>query len=317
MKDGLRISTSENFTSIADEWLSWKKSSLKESSIVRYRSILDRYLLPTFGDQELSSLTREQAISFQQSLLRSSAEGRGLSPGTAAIVMTVFKNILQFARQCKGFSTSDLDNLPMKVPRKPLRVFSRSEQQRLCRYLLSRRDPGSLGIVVALYTGLRIGELSALRWEDVSLEERSLHVRHTMQRLKTEGASRTSVIITAPKSVSSLRTIPLPEFLLEPLRQIRAPGNCYVLTETEAYIEPRSLENRFKSALISCGIAPTGFHTCRHTFATRCIELGFDVKSLSEILGHANVNITMNRYVHPSMEFKRENMNRLESLMEF
>lgn len=305
------------FSAVADSWLSWKMISLKDSSIARYQSILSLYLLPTFGQRSILDISRQDALNYVQSLqVGDGPEKHGLSPSSAAIVLAVLKNIFDYAGQTRGLAVADLRGISVKKPYKPLRVLSRSEQQRLTRYLLMRRDPTSAGIVLALHTGLRIGELCALRWTDITLAERSLCVSHTMQRLPVSGCGRmTAVVITAPKSPSSLRTIPLPESIIDMLREIKGNDTCFVLSGTEAYIEPRCLENRFKSALRACGIAAAGFHICRHSFATRCIELGFDVKSLSEILGHASVNITMNRYVHPSMEFKRKNMDRLSELM--
>ena len=305
------------FSEVAEQWLGWKRTTLKNSSLARYNSILYLYLLPAFGCTPISDLSRQDAARFAQELLGNRSTGAGgLSPASAAVILSVLKNIIQFTGQILGLSVADLHGITVKQPSRPLRVFTRSEQQRLSRYLLMRRDPTSVGIVLALYTGLRAGELCALRWEDVSLEERSLFVRHTMQRLPaSEGKQKTAVVITPPKSPSSMRMIPLPDVITAPLKEIRERDACFVLSGTESYIEPRCLENRFKSALRACGIAAAGFHICRHSFATRCIELGFDVKSLSEILGHASVNITMNRYVHPSMEFKRKNMEKLSELM--
>ena len=307
----------ELFSSVADCWLARKKSSLKDSSMARYRSILSLYLLPAFGSRPISDISKQEALNYVQGLQTGEGPGKqGLSPASAAVVLAVMKNIFDYAGQIRGLRVADLRGVSIKKPYKPLRVFSRSEQQRLTRYLLMRRDPTSAGIVLALHTGLRIGELCALRWADISMSERSLFVSHTMQRLPASGSERmTAVMITPPKSPSSLRSIPLPESIIDMLRDMAERDTCFVLSGSEAYVEPRCLENRFKSALRACGIAPAGFHICRHSFATRCIELGFDVKSLSEILGHASVNITMNRYVHPSMEFKRENMNRLSELM--
>ena len=306
------------FSALADEWLGWKRTELKASSMTRYTDIVNCLLLPYFGGKEVVAVTRSEAARYAQWLLsEGNSRGGGLSPRTAATVLSVLKSILHYAGQIRGLAVADLKGVAVRQPVQPLRVFTVGEQQRLCRHLLQRRDPCSIGIVLALYTGLRLGELCALRWAHISLEERCLTVRETMQRLPIPGEEKkTAVVLSTPKSPSSLRTIPLPEGICEILAGIRAPGDCYLLTGDERYIEPRSLENRFKAALRICGIEPAGFHICRHSFATRCVELGFDVKSLSEILGHSSVNMTMNRYVHPSMEFKRENMKRLDALME-
>lgn len=305
------------FSEVSAGWMNWKRTSLKHSSLARYNSILSLHILPVFGDTPITAISRQDAACFVQGLLTGKSRNTdGLSSATAAVVLSVIKNIFQYARLILDMAVADLHGITVKQQYRQLRVFSRSEQQRLTHYLLMRRDPTSIGILIALHTGLRAGELCALRWMDISLSEQSLSVRHTMQRLPaSDGMGKTAVVITPPKSPSSLRTIPMPEIITEMLREIRGADACFVLSGTEDYVEPRCLENRFKSALRTCGIAPAGFHICRHSIATRCIELGFDVKSLSEILGHASVNITMNRYVHPSMEYKRKNMNRLNELM--
>ena len=138
-----------------------------------------------------------------------------------------------------------------------------------------------------------------------------------MQRLQQldGGEKKTKVVITTPKSECSIRTIPLPDSISQLLQKNRKGDETFFLTGMrEKYVEPRTMENRFKKVLMKAGIDEANFHALRHTFATRCIELGFDIKSLSEILGHASVNITLNRYVHPSIELKQKNMNMLSDL---
>ena len=199
-----------------------------------------------------------------------------------------------------------------------MRVLSQAEQDCLSKYLCEKPDGYRIGILLCLYTGLRVGELCALRWEDVNLTEQTLSVRNTIQRVQnlSNTGSRTKIIITPPKSICSQRVIPLPAQLNVMLAEYRRVSTGYVLTNSDArFVEPRTMQNHFKRALKDCGIKPANFHALRHTFATRCVELGFDVKSLSEILGHTSVNITMNRYVHPSMALKKENMQRLSGLI--
>ena len=172
-------------------------------------------------------------------------------------------------------------------------------------------------MLICLYTGIRIGELCALQWDDISLEKKTLHIQKTMLRIQTDDENqKTKVVITPPKSSCSVRTIPVQDILVEYLARFEEGPDAYLLTgSAEKYIEPRTMQNRFKSVLNKCGIHSANFHALRHTFATRCVEAGFDVKSLSEILGHSSVNITLNRYVHPTMEMKRSNMNRLSEFL--
>lgn len=164
---------------------------------------------------------------------------------------------------------------------------------------------------------MKRGGLCALRWEDISLQEQTIRIHQTLQRVqdKSNGLQKTKIVITTPKSASSIRTIPLPDNLVKILKNYKAVDSGYFLTNSlDRFIEPRTMQYRFKTVLKNSSVEPANFHSLRHTFATRCIELGFDVKSLSEILGHASVNITMNRYVHPSLELKKQNMQRLTEL---
>jgi integrase len=171
-----------------------------------------------------------------------------------------------------------------------------------------------LGVLLSLYTGIRIGELCALRWENIDLTEKTMRINSTMQRIPdfTGGAAKTQVTITSPKSKCSVRTIPLPDFLAALLASFAAQPKAFLLTgEKLRFVEPRTVQNRFKAYIKACGIESANFHCLRHTFATRCVELGFDVKTLSEILGHSSVNITLGRYVHSSLDLKRTNMAKL------
>ncbi len=177
-------------------------------------------------------------------------------------------------------------------------------------------DLSALGILLCLFTGIRIGELCAMKWDDINLPEKKMSVSKTMQRIRCRTATdhKTEMRILEPKSTSSIRTIPLPDILIESLEAAYIPGAFLLTGESSCFVESRTMQNRFKRIMGACGIEDTIFHANRHTFATRCFELGFDVKSLSEVLGHASVAITMNRYVHPSMALKRENMNSFSDL---
>jgi integrase len=188
----------------------------------------------------------------------------------------------------------------------------------LISYLTASNQPSDTGILLTLFTGLRIGELCALKWNKIDLKNGFLSVEESMQRIQNysnESPYKTRIIVTNPKSLSSIRRIPLPEFILSILKPLCNQENAFLLTgSSEKFMEPRTLQYKFKKILCDLNIRVLNFHALRHTFATRCVEAGFDVKSLSEILGHASVNVTLNRYVHPSDEIKLQNMKKLEHL---
>ena len=157
-----------------------------------------------------------------------------------------------------------------------------------------------------MFTGIRIGELCSLKWSDIDLEKNILTVSKTMQRIKKlDGNTATKILIDSPKSKSSVRKIPLPEFIADILKKLRGNSDDYVLTGKKLYAEPRTMQYRFSAILKKLSLPKVNFHALRHAFATNCIALGFDVKTLSEILGHSSVEITLNRYVHSSMDRKR------------
>lgn len=315
MKEKIKLGNPLLFSTVSQEWLNERKLYLKESSIAKYRNILNWYLLPEFSDRYITEITKEELFCFFTRLLRSGGvRGKGLSPRMIKSVISVYKAVACYACDCNDVKVVPVGRFPLKDSKKPMRVLSVKEQQKLEQFLFSDIGNTGLGIILCLYTGIRLGELCALKWKDISLENRKLDIHATMVRIQTpeDPERRTKVIVTTPKSACSIREIPLPSAILPLLERMKEAGDTYFLTGLQnVYIEPRTMENRFKAITTACGIEDANFHALRHTFATRCIEQGFDVKSLSEILGHAGVKITMDRYVHPTIELKQKNMDKL------
>lgn len=307
------------FETISNEWLQAKKSQIKISTHNKYANLLDTYILPIFGKKAVSVLTNDCLEVFCNKLLTEGGVKRsGLSPKTVSDALSVIRSVLRFAAKTGHTVSCDASTIHIKKSTKQMRVLSIHEQKRLCRYLYANPDLCNLGILICLFTGLRVGEICALRWDDISFEEQTIHIHQTMQRVqdKSGGATRTKVVISTPKSACSIRTIPLPDNIFHIIERITCDRTGYFLTcNNQCYVEPRTMQNRFRTALKSSAIPYANYHALRHTFATRCVECGFDIKSLSEILGHASVNITMNLYVHPSLELKKENMNKLSALL--
>ena len=300
-----------SFENIAGQWLEEIKPLRKKSTIVKYIGQLKNYIIPEFGIFNLSEITNEDIISFSKRLLN---EGRKLSAKTVSDIISRMKSIRRFAL-LRGYEVNYIPNV-VKIPLQPkqVKILSAAEENKLVRYLKKNFDLTALGIFLSLFTGLRIGELCALKWSDFSFKDKEFYVQRTMQRLNNlnDGAAKKTFIeLSAPKSPSSIRKVPIPEGLIKYLKSAYVK-DAYVLTGSkDNFIEPRTMENRFKNILKKCRIKKINFHALRHSFATKCVELGFDVKTLSEILGHANVNITLNRYVHPTMKLKHANMNKL------
>ena len=307
------------FGAISCEWLRFLRPQLKQASIAKYITILNSHLLPAFQDRKIEDIQRSDVTALISKLLASGGKkSDGLSPRTVSTVRSVLKNVFDYASRERGICVADIDGIPIKQPQKQMRILSRAEQEKLSRYLCANPTPCHLGILVCLYTGLRIGEICALQWQDISFDDHYLYVHKAMQRVQYLDCEdkRTEVCIAKPKSDCSIRRIPLPDELFHLLQDSRKGDEAFLLTGSDKkFIEPRTMQNHFRSVMDKCEIPSANFHALRHTFATRCVELGFDVKSLSEILGHSNVNITMNRYVHPSMELKQRNMNMLGGLM--
>lgn len=297
---------------LASAWLFRMKTACKPSTYSKYRGIFERYLLPVTGSYRPQELS---AVQIEEILVRI----RHLSPKTQNDILCLLKQFF-FCLEADGCRIPvNLKGIRIRQEAHRIRVFSVEEQRLLCQYLLQGTDLCRLGVYLSLYTGIRIGELCALRRKNLSLENRSLLIEKTMQRIQTrDGKEKTEVVVTEAKSRCSVREIPLPGFLMSLCLQFykELEPEAFLLSgRTDKYIEPRTLQNRFQQYLLESGIAKAGFHTLRHTFATRCVEQGVDTRSLSELLGHVSVNITMDRYVHPSMELKRKNMEKLGGML--
>lgn len=313
-ESGEGIPYKSKFKTVSYAWISSVQPQIKQSTFNKYRNLLNSYILPYLGDINIHELSVDKLYECCNRLLQKGNKyGKGLSPKTVSDVLSLIRRIIFYADSLGYNITCSGKEFSIKQPSKEINVLTLSEQDKLCQYIVHNQNERNLGILLCLFTGLRIGEVCALKWEDISLEAGTIYVHQNIQRIQIEGSTdrKTAVVITTPKSQCSIRTIPIPAFMNSLLRKANITRRGYLLTGEKKYVEPRTLENHFRKILSAASIRPVNFHVLRHTFATRCIEVGFDIKSLSEILGHANVNITLDRYVHPSLELKKENMERL------
>ncbi len=313
---GAPLPTAKNrhrFAYFCQEWLQLERGRVKESTYVKYDGVLKKHILPKLGGCFPLGISTQLVERFKQELL-----AEGLSAKTTRDILVVLHTALKYTASCFPGVFPAVEIAYPNEPKKEARVLSLEEQQRFMAYLQTDMDNCKFGILLALLTGLRIGELCALQWENVSLQDRTIQVKATMQRLRDYDAvddKKTKVVISSPKTGASIRVIPLTESAAELCGWFdpHRPA-AFLLTGTEQFMEPRQVQKRLARYTKNCGLEGVHFHTIRHTFATRCVEAGFEIKSLSEILGHASTTITLNRYVHSSMEMKRANMNKLASV---
>jgi integrase len=283
------------------------KCQIKPSTYGIYQRYIENYITPYFGNTRCEALSLETAQGFVNQQVEN-----GLSAVTVQSVFSFFKAGVKTARGEDAFD--------VKLPKRTkieVEFFSVDEQKRLEAAAKASGGADHLAITLCLYTGIRIGEVCGLMWQDIDFECRLVHIRRTMQRIQDDdgGDKKTKIAFLPPKSLTSARSIPLPEFLLEFLKERRdtAEGN-YIISLKGEPVEPRTLQYRFKNLLEAAGVKEVNFHATRHTFATRALENGFDVKSLSEILGHASPTVTLNKYAHALDEHKRSRMNALAAI---
>ncbi len=295
-----------------NEWLELSvKVSVKERTYRKYRSAAERYLSPALGECETGEIP---AVALQR--FSASLTARGLAANTVNGILSVLKTSLKRAVALGVAEKQFTDCIVRPKPReKRVVCFDKEEQRKIERYISERKRPCLFGVLICLYTGLRIGELLALTWEDIDFRRGLLSVSKTCRDSWEGGRYRKR--LDTPKTRSSERTIPVPRQLLARLRELKRRTNCpYVVAgKTEQGAQVRSYQRTFENMLKKIGVAHKGFHALRHTFATRALEVGMDVKTLSELLGHRDPAVTLRRYAHSLFEHKREMMNKLGRLL--
>ncbi len=296
----------KNFRVVTEEWLKYKKNTVKKSTYYNYSYSVEKYLYPKFADQDITQIKDHN--DFIEKLTDT------LAPKTVRDIITKLKEIINFYEEEHNTKLNIKKMSLPKMNKKEIQILSNKEKQKLEKYCIQQNDLKSLGILICLNTGLRVGEVCALRWKNIDFETRRIHVEKTIERIYSKEENKTIVIIDTPKSITSVRTIPINSKLYNILKQIRGKSKKtdFVLTgSSEHYVEPRNYQYHFKEILKRSKVKKYKFHTLRHTFATNCIEAGMDIKSLSEILGHADVSITLNIYVHSSDKAKRKYLEKI------
>ncbi len=297
-------------------WYADKREEWKEGTYAVYRQTVEKYIIPHLGGLPLYKINNQVMAEFAAKVRRQN-EGQRLSNVYLFYICGVVQRVMTHIQKRTGES--------LEIPANPVSVERRSKMELpeirelsvLENYLLKNtEDDTCLGILTALHTGLRIGELCALTWKDIDLETAILHIRSSIQRVRDYDSpgKKTRLAIMTPKTSCSVRDIPIPPVLLDALSSCRKDFSCKLVSGVRGdWMDPRTLQYRFQKILEECGISHFNFHMLRHAFATRCMEKGFDSKSLSEILGHSSIQITLNLYVHSTLQRKRCLMSLVDS----
>ncbi len=303
-----------NYNQLLTLWLTEEEPRVKKRTLGGYREIIRAHVAPSLGEKQLQNLTVQDLRNFQSELLTNGNRktGKPLAYNTVKNIMSIVKNSLTFAQ-----NMGHVFILPAKIPapkfaEKPITVFSVGEQSKIEQEVWRSTKRNHFGIVLCLYTGLRLGELLALEWKDVNFKTGTLTVNKTSGVVKNENG-KYEIMVDKPKTASSVRVIPLSKPLLDRLKRMKASSSsAYVISTGKGKrVSNRTYQTTFARLLDRARVEYKNFHVLRHTFATRALEMGMDIKTLSELLGHKSPTVTLNRYAHSMMETKRKMLNQL------
>ena len=281
---------------------------VKQSTKTIYKSYADKHLKPKMGNIRLKKMNREVLQRYVDEL------SNELSAKSVKAVFSMTRLCLKTAYDNRLIDNI-FDNIRFpKTVSKEVKVLTKQEQERLEQVIEISGNDNDIGILICLYTGIRIGEVCALRWENINLERKMMTINKTMYRVNdNDGAHKTKIVFSSPKSATSERDIPIAGFLAEKLKGMQKKEG-FVINNRGKYIEPAVYRRRYKKLLGMANIEYINYHAMRHTFAVRALELGVDVKTLSELLGHSSVSTTLNYYGHSLPEHKRNQIELIGSL---
>ena len=296
--------SNKRFEEIVVLWQADKKQYVKRSTYSAYSLLVNNHLIPAFAGAY--DVTEDLVQSFVFTKLE-----QGLSQKSVKDILIVLKMILRFAVKQGFMQHREIDvKFPTERERQELEVLSRRSQKQIMEYVQKHFTFMNLGIYICLCAGLRIGEVCALVWDDIDVDNGVISVSKTIQRIYVieGGEKHTEVIIDTPKSKNSIREIPIARDLLKMIKPFKkvVNGSFYVLTNSAQPTEPRTYRNYYKRLMTQLDMPKLKFHGLRHSFATRCIESKCDYKTVSVLLGHSNISTTLNLYVHPNMEQKKK-----------
>lgn len=293
-------------------WLEEKQYVWKPSTYSCYLRLMENHIIPAIGKVPMEQFNN----SYLNQFIQHKKTDAGLSDSYIRDMASLIIQALRYLKETYEYPVIIPSVMPKRQDSKGRALPNRSIMTNLERYLIEHAsDSTCLGILIGCYTGIRIGELCALQWREIDIDNEVIHIRKTMQRVTVfEGnESKSKIMVTFPKTNRSIRDIPIPPIILDILKKYRRDDDDYIICGSKIeYAEPRTVQYRFRSILKRCKIDPFNFHMLRHVFATRCISLGFDLNSLSELLGHSSVQVTLNRYVHSSNGRKKSLMSQFQ-----
>ena len=294
---------------IAEAWKEYKRPYVKQSTMAAYVLILENHVLPEFGDKD--SFHEHEVQAFVLKKIE-----HGLSVKSVKDILIVMKMVMKFGVKNEWMNHYEWDiKFPVNSQPKELEVLSVANHKKILDYVQHNFTFMSLGIYISLSTGLRIGEICALKWSDINVADGKITVQRTIERIyMVEGEKKhTQLVINTPKTVNSCREIPISKELLAMVKPMKKVVNAdfYVLTNEDKPTEPRTYRNYYNRLMEKLDIPKLKYHGLRHSFATRCIEAGCDYKTVSVLLGHSNISTTLNLYVHPNMEQKKRCINKM------
>ena len=299
------------FTKWLNDWLEYYvRPFAKQRTFIKYQMQVEKYILPEIGDVDTNELSADVIQKFSARLTQS-----GLASNTINNILSTLNLSLKRAAMLGLLKNRFSDAIVRPKPReKQVESFTKREQYILERYAMWNKRDNLFGIVLSLYTGLRVGELLALKWSDIDFAKKRITVNKCC-RDEWENGKYIKIIETA-KTQASERVIPFPKQLLPKLRELKKRSKCqYVIPGKSEYgAQMRSYQRTFECLLKTLNLPHRGIHALRHTFATRALEVGMDVKTLSEIMGHSDPTVTLKRYAHSMFEHKSEMMNKLGKL---
>ncbi|WP_052466672.1 tyrosine-type recombinase/integrase [Beduini massiliensis] len=309
----MQANMDKDMLAISKEWLELRRVYIKYSTYIKYKRLIELQLTPFFQEYHTQDINEQAIVKF----LKKKMDGH-YSFSTMASIRFTLKSILNYGEYKYGIPHIDFQFIKLTTRKEKTKVLTSFQIQCLDHYCFHHIDSTSIAITLGLYAGLRIGEICALQWKDIDLSQGVINISKTVQRLENADQTlcKTSLMIFEPKSETSKRQVPLPNFMLKHIYQYYqlskdSNENAFILSNNSRIIDPRTIQYRFKKICSENGFS-INFHSLRHTYATKCVESGIEIKSLSEILGHSDISITLNRYVHSSLRFKQDQINKMK-----